>query len=218
MRYLAIDIGTTAQDDIADSPYLSWVNRRGTLSPEEAWSKAGLHAEYGRLCSVAAFWIDWGKDEPLYRKAFSGVSRSNSEEADLLLELQEKVFAPDVILVGHNIKDFVVPFLTKRYLANRMIIPAVLKSVIFEDSYFDTMRELACGGQSVMSLRSAAWMLGIPDPRSEVQSPRYYDLCNAGDYASVEQLTVDNAKVAAEVFVTCTIYGLIEIGPTENIK
>ena len=59
MRYLVVDISTTAQPGVENSTYLSWVNKRGNFTPEEAYSKAGLHPEYGMICGLAAWWVSF---------------------------------------------------------------------------------------------------------------------------------------------------------------
>lgn len=217
MRYLVVDISTTAQPQIEDSPYLSWANKKGSLTPEEAYSKAGLHAEYGMICGLSAFWVEFerkqitGHPESFSLSlAFSSTARSVKEEEKLLLEFEELMEA-DVILVGHNSKDFIIPFLAKRYLGNGIPLPSRISEAIHEKSYYDIMRELACGGVSLMSLRSYAWMFGIDDPRASVVSPKFYQLCNEGQFNQVEWLTRQNAEVAAKVFGNCVLGKLINI-------
>lgn len=217
MRYLVVDISTTAQPQIEDSPYLSWANKKGSLTPEEAYSKAGLHAEYGMICGLSAFWVEFERKqitrEPekfSLKLAFSATASSVEEEEKLLLEFEELLEA-DVILVGHNSKDFIIPFLAKRYLGNGLLLPRCISEAIYEESYYDIMRELACGGVSVMSLRSSAWLFGIDDPRASVVSPKFYQLCKEGQFNQVEWLTRQNAEVAAKVFGNCVLGKLINI-------
>lgn len=217
MKYLVVDISTTAQPQIEDSPYLSWANKKGSFTPEEAYSKAGLHAEYGMICGLSAFWVEFERkqitEEPekfSLKLAFSSTASSVEEEENLLLEFEELLEA-DVILVGHNSKDFIIPFLAKRYLGNGLLLPRCISEAIYEESYHDIMRELACGGVSLMSLRSSAWLFGIDDPRSRIVSPKFYQLCKDGQFNQVEWLTRQNAEVAAKVFGNCVLGKLINI-------
>lgn len=211
MRYLVVDISTTAQPDIEDSTYLSWANKKGSMTPEEAYSKAGLHAEYGMICGLSAYWVDFTDEDFKYSEAMTATASDSESEEKLLLDFKE-LLDEKVSLVGHNLKDFIVPFLAKRYLGNGLRVPRQIFSTIqvLKPSY-DIMKLLACGGVSVMSLRAAAWMFGIVDPRSSCASPKFYQLCKDGNFNQISWLTKMNAQVAARVFGNCVLGGLIEI-------
>lgn len=207
-KYLVIDISTTAQEGIEDSPYISWANRKGALTPEEAYSKAGLHAEYGMLCGIAAYWV-WKQEDEIVKKFATGSAiRNKQEEGEALLKLCDKMYDDDVVIVGHNARDFVVPFLAKRMLANGIKIPHPLFLAI-KNGPVDIMRELSCGGVSVMPLRASAWLLGIDDPRGFGAAPIFYSLCRDECWDEVFNLTNTNASVAADVFIDCANGGLI---------
>lgn len=211
MRYLVVDISTTAQPDIEDSTYLSWANKKGSMTPEEAYSKAGLHPEYGMVCGLSACWVDFGEEDFRYEEAMTGTASTQEEEENLLLDF-ERLLDEDVLLVGHNLKDFIVPFLAKRYLGNGLRVPRqIFRTIQSLKPSYDIMRILSCGGQSVMSLRASAWMFGITDPRSGLPSPKFYQLCKDGNFAEVSRLGKMNAVAAARVFGNCVLGGLIEI-------
>lgn len=212
MRYLVVDISTTAQPGIENSTYLSWANKRGTLTPEEAYSKAGLHAEYGMICGLSAYWVNFDTHYENYTlvKAYSATA-ATAEEEDALLVGFGDLLADDVVIAGHNAKDFILPFIAKRYLGNGQKLPDCILDAISDGAYYDTMRELSCGGVSVMSLRASAWMFGIDDPRASVASPRFYQLCNDGRMGEIEKLTSQNAEVAAKVFASCVLGNLIKL-------
>lgn len=207
-KYLVIDISTTAQDGIEDSPYISWANKKGALTPEEAYSKAGLHAEYGMLCGIAAYWV-WKENGEIVKNFCMGDSVRNQQEEALALEkLCEKMFDPDVVIVGHNAKDFVVPFIAKRMLANGIKIPGPLYTAI-KNGPIDIMKALSCGGVSVMPLRAAAWLFGVEDPRANGSAPKFYSLCRDERWDEVFRLTKMNASVATDIFINCVNGGLI---------
>lgn len=210
MKYLIFDISTTAQPGIEDSQYLSWANKKGNMTPEEAYSKAGMHPEYGMVCGLSSFWVECDGKGYDINEAFTGTALNMEEEEALLLDFS-KLLHGDVVLCGHNVKDFGIPFLAKRFLAHGIVIPDCIVDAICEESYIDTMRELACGGQSVMSLRATAWMMGIDDPRANIAVPRFYQLCQEGRIGEVKELTRQNAEVAARVFGNCVLGNLIEI-------
>ena len=229
MKYLVVDISTSAQEDIEDSPYLSWACKKGASSPEEAYSKAGLHAEFGMICCISVFSVRFEGSEYKVNEVFTRTALNRESEEELLLAfsdlLSEKlpmlVLKPDheeVILAGHNMKNFVIPFLVKRYLGNGLRIPNVLNSIMRSGHYVDLMHELACGGESKMSLRSAAWLIGVDDPRSSVSNPGFYELVNEGKSFDIMMYASMNAKVAAEVLANCVLGGLIQTEETHDIR
>jgi len=230
MKYLVVDISTSAQEDIEDSPYLSWACKKGASSPEEAYSKAGLHAEFGMICCISVFSVTFdGRGEYKVNEVFTRTALNRESEEELLLAfsdlLSEKlpmiVLKPDhedVILAGHNMKNFIIPFLVKRYLGNGLRIPNVLNSIMRSGHYVDLMHELACGGESIMSLRSAAWLMGVDDPRSSVSNPGFYELVKEGKSFDIMMYASMNAKVAAEVLANCVLGGLIQTEETHDIR
>lgn len=216
MNYLVIDISTAAQVGIEDSPYLSWASKKGAATPEEAFAKAGLHAEYGMVCGLSAFWVTFEREGEEIKdyKICPTITLSAcepKEEETLLTELWTILDKrADVKLVGQNSKDFIVPFLAKRFLSHGLKIPAQIYDAIHSGS-IDIMKELACGGVSVMSLRSSAWLLGVKDPRSSMRVPKFYDLCLNGQKKDIELFTQINARVAADVFGNCVLGNLIHL-------
>lgn len=229
MKYLVVDISTSAQEDIEDSPYLSWACKKGASSPEEAYSKAGLHAEFGMICCISVFSVSFEGSEYKVNEVFTRTALNRESEEELLLAfsdlLSEKlpmiVLKPDhedVILAGHNMKNFVIPFLVKRYLGNGLRIPNVLNSIMRSGHYVDIMHELSCGGESKMSLRSAAWLIGVDDPRSSISNPRFYELVKEGKSFGIMKYASMNAKVAAEVLANCVLGGLIQMEETHDIR
>lgn len=230
MRYFVIDISTTAQEGIEDSPYLSWACKKGASSPEEAYSKAGLHAEFGMICCISAYMVKFdGKGGYSADMLLSKTASDSKTEEDLLNKFSEvfddvmgyQAFLDNnserCMLAGHNIKNFVIPFLVKRYLGNGIRIPNQLNAIMRSGNYVDIMRELSCGGESVMSLRSAAWLLGVDDPRSSIGNPRFYDMVKDGRMCDVEKYSSINAKVAADVLANCVLGGLIQTEETHDI-
>lgn len=211
MRYLVVDISTTAQPGIEDSTYLSWANKKGSTTPEEAYLKAGLHPEYGMICGLSTYWVDFGEEDFRYKEAMTATASDLNSEEKLLLDFEE-LLAEDVVLVGQNLKDFIVPFLAKRFLGNGLRVPKqILRTIQGTKTSYDIMKILACGGQSVMSLRASTWMFGINDPRSGLPTPKFYNLCKDGNFDEIARLGKMNSIAAARVFGNCVLGGLIEI-------
>lgn len=224
MNYLLVDIATSAQPDIESSPYLSWANKKGAMTAEDAYSKAGMHPEYSIICGISLVEVSFNVDGAAADRAGRTIPKGYKigktvswtaldlaeEEEQILLPLERMLEGKEYKIVGHNAKDFIVPFLAKRYLANGLAIPSTLYKEIKEGP-IDIMKELSCGGVSVMSLRAAAWMLGVKDPRSSIKVPRYYELAKEGKTQEIEMYTSMNAETAADIFVDCVLGGLIKV-------
>lgn len=195
---LVIDIQTVAAPGVEDSFYPSWAMKRGSKTPEEAMSRAGMHPEFGFICGVAVLPVD---DNGEYEEENIKVKIATSlEEEDALLGwLLETVhkLKPES-LVGHNIKNFDVPYLTKRYLARGYCIPDFLKNAM-AGNITDVMQILACGGGTMMSLRASAYMLGIEDPASEDGPQNVYNLFTDGRLSDIADLAKINVQVTADV-------------------
>lgn len=217
MNYLVLDISTSAQIGIEDSPYLSWACKKGANTPEEAFAKAGLHAEYGMICGMSAYWVSFFHDENGEQKynvshGFTCAAVEPIEEEIMLNKLTTEMDkrVTGIKIVGQNSKDFIIPFLAKRYLSHGLKIPSQIYDAIHSGT-IDLMRELACGGVSVMSLRSSAWLFGIDDPRSSMRVPRFYELCLNKQTEEIKRFTQTNAQVASEVFGNCVLGNLIHL-------
>lgn len=89
--------------------------------------KAGIHAEYSKVIVVGLGYFELIDDRiHIYTKSIS-----NKDEMDLLKEV--KSFIVDNFekglyknLSGHNIKEFDIPFLCRRFLTNNIALPHVL--------------------------------------------------------------------------------------------
>ena len=207
---LIIDIQTTTAPGVEDSFYTGWAMKRGSRTPEEALSKAGIHAEFGFICGIAILPVETPRVQ--FDRVETRTAADPIEEEKLLEWLLAKTRDKDVKLVGHNIKGFDIPYLVKRFIAHGYIIPDFLQRALYENSYVDLMQELACNGGSLMSLRATAYMLGIEDPLSATDPQRsVYELHQSGNLKAIAEIGKTNAIVTGHVYqVACDsnlIYG-----------
>lgn len=207
---LIIDIQTTTAPGVEDSFYTGWAMKRGSRTPEEALSKAGIHAEFGFICGIAILPVETPRVQ--FDRVETKTAADPMEEEKLLEWLLDKTRDKDVKLVGHNIKGFDIPYLVKRFIAHGYIIPDFLQRAIYENSYVDLMQAMACNGGSLMSLRATAYMLGIEDPLSATDLQRsVYELHQQGNLKAISEIGKTNAIVTGHVYqVACDshlIYG-----------
>lgn len=209
MKFI-LDIQTTSAPGVEDSFYLNWAMKRGSRSSEEALRKAGMHAEFGFICGVALLPVDV-HGVPDESRLVTFTAKDPKEEDVLLSKLREYLQDPSSIIIGHNVKCFDIPYLTKRFLAHQYIIPEALQRAIYNDQYVDVMQILACNGGSLMSLRATAYMLGIEDPLSDVdQQKSVYELHASGNLARIAEIGRINVRVTWQVYTTLVESKLIK--------
>lgn len=209
MKFI-LDIQTTSAPGVEDSFYLNWAMKRGSRSSEEALRKAGMHAEFGFICGVALLPVDV-HGVPDESRLVTLTAKDPKEEDVLLSKLREYLRDPSSIIIGHNVKCFDIPYLTKRFLAHQYIIPEALQRAIYNDQYVDVMQILACNGGSLMSLRATAYMLGIEDPLSDVdQQKSVYELHASGNLARIAEIGRINVRVTWQVYTTLVESKLIK--------
>jgi len=131
--------------------------------------KAALYAEFSRVVCVSMGLIS----ETIGGFNIKLHSIINRNEKALLNELSvvlNKI--PNHILVGHNIKDFDCPFLTRRYYANGIKLPTILNigsKKPWEISWKDTMEMWGAGQfKYKCSLDLLCNVFGIESPKQDM--------------------------------------------------
>lgn len=87
--------------------------------PEDGYSKAGLHAEFARIVCISAGIA--ASDGNFRIKSYTGA------EVTILEEFRQDL-GKGFCCVGHNIMDFDIPFMQRRYVINGMAIPEGMKT------------------------------------------------------------------------------------------
>ena len=212
MKKIVIDSETIPRQGIMDTWFPGWAQQKGH-EEEDAWHFAALYPEFGRTCCVVLTEYDSRTDMPLQSKTFAQVLARNTDEAekDLLEAMEAAAYnlsaGQDISLIGHNLKGFDIPFLAKRFMALGLQIPDFLRVAgkkPWEITHQDTMELLKFGSFSPMSLRSAALMLGIEDPKENVSGAQVADLYEAGELDKIE------AYCRGDVSTTYQIYQKLE--------
>lgn len=138
-----------------------------TLSEEELsvkWEKtASLYAEFSKVCAISLVYL---KDGILKCKSYSG-----TDEKKILIDFAKDLKAfystnKSYRILGHAVKYFDIPFLCKRYVAQRMDIPVELdesSAKPWEMRNIDTnemWKSFGTGAGS--SLQALCTLLGVP--------------------------------------------------------
>jgi len=138
---------------------------------------AALYAEFSRVACVSMGLLSETADG-LNLKLHSIINRNESTVLSELAVVLDKI--PNYSLVGHNIKDFDAPFLTRRYLANRIKLPAILNigsKKPWELTWKDTMEIWAAGQfKYKCSLDLLCNTLGVDSPKGEMDGSKVAEI------------------------------------------
>ena len=214
---LFIDIETVpAQSDfqLLDPEWQSlWIAKLSKTMPEnfsEAETyrdKAGIMAEFGRVVCIATGYF--GEDKTTRNVLFKVRAVAGSDEKSVLEEwirMVDKFYAlfPGFRFVGHNIKEFDIPYLCRRMMALGVSLPRYLQisgMKPWETNLVDTMHQWRFGDtRHYISLNLLAHVLGIPTPKddmdgSQVQEVFYRD----GDLERIKKYCIKDVVTVARV-------------------
>lgn len=92
-------------------------------------TRAGIYAEFGKVVCIGMGLFTSDKDKPLKLRL---KALSNRDEKALLAEFNQTLKAflniqKDLVFCGHNIKEFDIPYLCRRYLIQGLPVPEVMQ-------------------------------------------------------------------------------------------
>lgn len=182
-HYLFIDIETASC--AAEHGHMSlgmqqeWDKKAKTKWGEEAdapglfWYKSGIFSEFGKIICISAGCLRQKDGEwKLHIRSFA-----NDDEKELLNSFCTSLSKfgkqyNNLTFVGHNIKEFDLPYISRRMIINGMCLPECLKlqgKKPWEVPHVDTMELWAFGDRkSYTRLSLLAEVLGIPTPKDDI--------------------------------------------------
>ena len=178
------------------------------FDPSETYhQRAGIMAEFGRIVCIASGYFS--EDKTTRKTLFKVKPIGGFDEKELLTEwvrTVDKFYAvfPAFRFVGHNIKEFDIPYLCRRLMALGIPLPKYLQisgMKPWETNLVDTMHQWRFGDtRHYVSLDLLAHTLGIPTPKddidgSQVQRVFYED----GDLDRIKKYCVKDVVTTARV-------------------
>lgn len=180
-----------------------YIQRYQEVSAEEAYQKAGIYAEFGKIVCISVGYITEEKKKKKLRvKSFYG-----DDEKEILTNfnsLLNKTLKDNFILCAHNGKEFDFPFLGRRNLINGLKLPYQLDVAgkkPWEIQHLDTMELWKFGDyKHYTSLDLLAHIFKIPSPKQDLDGSKvaytYYEEKNIdkiktycqGDVVTIAQL------------------------------
>lgn len=144
------------------------------IAPADFYQQqAAIYAEFAKIvCISFGYYRSSGSERKLRIKSLFG-----TDEKELLLNFCELLIGFEKhhkawIFAGHNVKEFDLPFLSRRMLINGMSIPASMNfqnMKPWEINVVDTMHYWRFGDfRNYTSLELLATALGIPSPKSDI--------------------------------------------------
>ncbi|MCO6498271.1 MAG: ribonuclease H-like domain-containing protein [Chitinophagaceae bacterium] len=202
--------GKSAFEDLSEDWQALWNKKAGKNITEEFVlgehykEKAALYAEFGRVvCISFGYYKASGSERKLRIKS---IAKENEKELlqEFCNDLQQfEKHHRGWAFAGHNIRDFDIPYLSRRILINGLILPESMRffdKKPWEIMMVDTMQFWRFGDfKNYTSLELLAAALGIPTPKDDIDGSMvgevYWkdkDLQRIAAYCQKDVLTVVN--------------------------
>lgn len=146
--------------------------RQPDQTAAEVYERAGIYAEFGRIICISVGYVK--EKNPI---SFRLKSFFNDEEKNLLVEfngmLQKFCTArKEAVLCAHNGREFDFPYIARRMIINRLIVPEILDNAgkkPWDIKLLDTMELWKFGDyKNYTSLDLMASILEIPSPKDDI--------------------------------------------------
>lgn len=153
--------------------------RKEDVSVEEFYQRAGIWAEFGKIVCISVGYFVIKNDIRQFRTtSFFG------DEIKILKEFSNLLVnhfnSPQIVLCGHNIKEFDLPFIGRRMIIHGLEIPNKLNSIgkkPWEIPHLDTMELWKFGDyKHFTSLKLLTHILGVPSPKDDIDGSQVAEI------------------------------------------
>lgn len=150
---------------------------------QDVYERAGIYSEFGRIICISVGLIKEKNPFSFRLKSFFGDDEKTIlTEFSAMLEKFSKTNR-DAVLCAHNGKEFDFPYIARRMIINKLIIPDILNNAgkkPWEIKLLDTMDLWKFGDyKNYTSLELLTTILGIPTPKDDIDGSMvagiYYD-------------------------------------------
>jgi predicted PolB exonuclease-like 3'-5' exonuclease len=172
----------------------------------EVYERAGIYSEFGKIICISAGMIKDKNPFGFRLKSFYG-----DDEKELLTGFSDMLskFARtnrEALLCAHNGKEFDYPYIARRMIINKLIIPDILDNAgkkPWEIKLLDTMDLWKFGDyRNYTSLDLLTSVLGIPTPKDDIDGSMvagiYY---NENDLKRIVQYCEKDVVAVAQVLL-----------------
>ncbi len=191
-------------------------NQDEDYTAEEAYFEhSSVYAEFAKIICISVGFI-YKKDgeNKLRIKSFYG-----DDESRLLEEFSELIRkfmkSPYHKVCGHNLKEFDMPFISRRMVVNGLKIPNSINAMgkkPWETNFLDTMEMWKFGDfKSYTSLKTLTALFGIPSPKDDIDGSEvagvYY---HQGDLERIATYCQKDVLATVQVYLRLNGLPLIE--------
>lgn len=169
-------------DDMPDNFQKHWDKKSGYFRSDEesasdVYQRAGIYAEFGKIvCISVGLLTSTGK--------FRVKSFASDDEKQLLIDFSNMLNSWDKTgtkqLCGHNIKEFDVPYISRRMLVNGIKLPVSINLAgkkPWEVHHIDTLDLWKFGDyKNFTSLALLADLFDIPTPKDDIDGSQVYEV------------------------------------------
>lgn len=161
-------------------------------------SKAALSAEWGKIACVSVGYIN---NEELHITSFTG------DEKEILQRTIDTVKKTGRMLCGHNVIQFDIPYIRRRwfinnmgeYLSDKQGCDVYMKPWLLDDSIFDTMVAWKGSGYMNNSLDELAMVFNIPSSKDEMHGNQVSEYYYAGKINEISKYCSKDVAVVANI-------------------
>lgn len=170
------DLDETTKSLFADK---TAYQRKEDVSPEEFYKRAGIWAEFGKIVCISVGYFVFKNDVRQFRTtSFFGDEIKILQ--DFINLLQNHFNSPQVVLCGHNIKEFDLPFIGRRMIIHGLEIPNKLNAMgkkPWEIPHLDTLELWKFGDyKHFTSLKLLTHILGISSPKDDIDGSQVAEI------------------------------------------
>lgn len=146
--------------------------REDGQSPEDVYERAGIYSEFGRIICISVGFIKEKNPFSFRIKSFYGDDEKTILEEFTGLITKFTGSKKEALLCAHNGKEFDFPYIARRMIINRLVIPEILDNAgkkPWEVKLLDTMDLWKFGDyKNYTSLELLTTILGIPSPKDDI--------------------------------------------------
>lgn len=209
-----IDIETVSSgktfEDLPEEWKALWEKKFSKSLPDDTsielyyQQRAALYAEFSRIvCISFGYYNGYRHEQTLRIKSLCG-----DNEKELLTDFRDIISGfekhhKNWIFAGHNIKDFDLPFLSRRLIINSLMLP---RSMDFynlkpwEYHVVDTMNIWRFGDfRHFTSLELMAVSLGIPSPKSDIDGSQVAEIFWQKDFSRIVEYCQRDVLTVANI-------------------
>lgn len=195
-------------------------------NPEKTYNelyldKSPLYPEFAKIICISVGIIHTSKDGLLNIRTTSFYGDEVNILNDLINLINSK-FKEKLILNGHNIKEFDIPFICKRLLINSIKIPNNLNPIgkkPWELPHIDTMEVWKMGSfKNYISLDLLAYSLGVPSPKKSINGSMVNEFYYDNKINEIVSYCEDDVICVIQVYLKINNFELIPDKRIEKIK